>query len=145
MERILVGTDLSGRGNAAVRMAAELALSTHATLHLLHASPAPMTAASVAATTGVLTSYDHQATIRNATTELESIVADLRRRGLHVEVHVCVSRASDALCTTAEAIDADLIVVGNRRMQGPTRFLGSVGGRVTHHAPCSVLVARTGE
>lgn len=145
MERILVGTDLSARGNAAVRIAANLAHATDATLHLLHASPAPNTATSVSATTGLAIPYDHQATIRTATTELEAISADLRRQGLHVEVHICLSRASEALCATAETIHADLIVVGNRRMQGATRFLGSVGGRVAHHAPCSVLVAKTAE
>ncbi len=39
---------------------------------------------------------------------------------------------------------SDLIVVGNRGMTGAKRFLlGSVPNKVSHHAPCSVLIVRT--
>jgi nucleotide-binding universal stress UspA family protein len=39
---------------------------------------------------------------------------------------------------------ADLIVVGNKGMTGAKRFLlGSVPNKVSHHAPCSVLIIRT--
>ena len=43
----------------------------------------------------------------------------------------------------AELVDADLIVVGNVRMQGLGRVLGSVGNDVAHSAPCSVLIVKT--
>jgi nucleotide-binding universal stress UspA family protein len=36
-----------------------------------------------------------------------------------------------------------LIVVGNVRMQGLGRVLGSVGSDVLHQAPCSVLIVKT--
>ena len=48
-----------------------------------------------------------------------------------------------ALITVAELHDADLIVVGNVRMQGIGRVLGSVGNDVAHTAPCSVLIVKT--
>ncbi len=39
---------------------------------------------------------------------------------------------------------ADLIVVGNKGMTGAKRFLlGSVPNKVSHHAPCSVMIIRT--
>ena len=39
---------------------------------------------------------------------------------------------------------SDLIVVGNKGMTGAKRFLlGSVPNKVSHHAPCSVLIVRT--
>jgi len=39
---------------------------------------------------------------------------------------------------------ADLIIVGNKGMTGAKRFLlGSVPDKVSHHAPCSVLIIRT--
>ena len=48
-----------------------------------------------------------------------------------------------ALLDVAEERGADLIVVGNKGMTGADRFLlGSVPNKVTHHAPCSVLVIR---
>jgi nucleotide-binding universal stress UspA family protein len=43
----------------------------------------------------------------------------------------------------AEAVDADLIVVGNRGMKGTRRLLGSVPNTVAHHAACDVLVVDT--
>ncbi len=43
----------------------------------------------------------------------------------------------------AETVGADLIVVGNKRMQAAARLLGSVPNKVAHKAGCSVLIART--
>ena len=44
----------------------------------------------------------------------------------------------------AEEKHADLIVVGNKGMTGAKRFLlGSVPNKVSHHAPCSVMIIRT--
>ena len=48
-----------------------------------------------------------------------------------------------ALCSEAERVGADLIVVGSVRTQGLGRVLGSVASDVLHHAPCAVLVAKT--
>src|ERR671924_634673 len=37
-----------------------------------------------------------------------------------------------------------LVVVGNKGLRGARRFLlGSVPGKVSHHAPCSVLIVHT--
>jgi nucleotide-binding universal stress UspA family protein len=38
----------------------------------------------------------------------------------------------------------DVIVVGNKGMGGTRRFfLGGVADKVSHHAPCSVMIVRT--
>jgi nucleotide-binding universal stress UspA family protein len=51
---------------------------------------------------------------------------------------------ADAILDVAEETNADLIVVGNKGMTGTKRFLlGSVPNKVSHHAPCSVLIIRT--
>jgi nucleotide-binding universal stress UspA family protein len=51
---------------------------------------------------------------------------------------------ADAILDVAEERGADLIVVGNKGMTGAKRFLlGSVPNKVSHHAPCSVLIIRT--
>lgn len=63
--------------------------------------------------------------------------------GLDAETVVSAGKPEDALIDAAERYDATLIVVGNVRMQGPSRLLGSVGNDVTHHAPCDVLVVKT--
>jgi nucleotide-binding universal stress UspA family protein len=53
--------------------------------------------------------------------------------------------AAEALLEVADRRRADLIVVGSRGMSSPGRFLlGSVPNAVSHHAPCDVMVVRTG-
>ena len=61
-----------------------------------------------------------------------------------VETFARQGDAADAILDIAEEQRADLIVVGNKGMTGAKRFLlGSVPNRVSHHAPCSVLIIRT--
>ena len=58
-------------------------------------------------------------------------------------VHALDAKPAKALLDVAARVRADLIVVGNVRMQGIGRVLGSVGNDVVHHAPCSVLIVKT--
>jgi nucleotide-binding universal stress UspA family protein len=62
------------------------------------------------------------------------------------QVETCARQgdAADAILDVAEEQGAELIVVGNKGMTGAKRFLlGSVPNKVSHHAPCSVLIVRT--
>jgi len=62
----------------------------------------------------------------------------------NVETYARQGDAADAILDVAEEQRSDLIVVGNKGMTGAKRFLlGSVPNKVSHHAPCSVLVVRT--
>jgi nucleotide-binding universal stress UspA family protein len=64
--------------------------------------------------------------------------------GIPVQTFQRQGDPADAILDIAEERDADLIVVGNKGMTGAKRFLlGSVPNRVSHHAPCSVLIIRT--
>ncbi len=61
-----------------------------------------------------------------------------------VETFARQGDAADAILDVAEERGCDLIVVGNKGMTGAKRFLlGSVPNKVSHHAPCSVLIVRT--
>ena len=61
-----------------------------------------------------------------------------------VETFARQGDAADAILDVAEEQGCDLIVVGNRGMTGAKRFLlGSVPNKISHHAPCSVLIVRT--
>jgi nucleotide-binding universal stress UspA family protein len=68
----------------------------------------------------------------------------LRAHGRQAEVDVRCGGAADELIAAVRETGADLIVTGaaNRSALGRL-FLGSVSGSVLHHAPCSVLIART--
>jgi nucleotide-binding universal stress UspA family protein len=76
---------------------------------------------------------------------LQSVEQEAREAGVpDVECFPRVGDAADAIVDVAEEQRADLIVVGNKGMTGAKRFLlGSVPNKVSHHAPCSVLIVRT--
>ena len=75
---------------------------------------------------------------------LESAAGGLHAEGMEVQRHARRGDPADALLQVAEEQAAELIVVGNRGMTGAKRFLlGSVPDKISHHAPCSVLIVRT--
>jgi nucleotide-binding universal stress UspA family protein len=80
---------------------------------------------------------DVEATLREAA---EAVAG----AGVQVETFAREGDAADAILDVAEEQAAELIVVGNKGMTGAKRFLlGSVPNKVSHHAPCSVLIIRT--
>ena len=67
-----------------------------------------------------------------------------RASGVEVTRYAREGDPADAILDVAEEQGSDLIVVGNKGMTGAKRFLlGSVPNKVSHHAPCSVLIIRT--
>src|SRR5919112_92386 len=80
--------------------------------------------------------------------EREDVDATLRKagealseEGVEVETFARQGDPADAILDVAEEQNADLIIVGNKGMTGAKRFLlGSVPNKVSHHAPCSVLI-----
>lgn len=141
MKSIVVGTDLSSRAGAAVAVAAEEARLRDAVLHVVSVVPRPTAGLDAMVPSGVV--FDVADSTKAVEEQAAGEVDRLRQQGLRVELHVCSGSAADMLCKVAETVEADLIVVGNRRMQGASRALGSVANRVAHHAPCSVLIVRT--
>ena len=80
---------------------------------------------------------DVEATLREAAAEVEAA-------GVPVRTYAREGDPADAILDVAEERGADLVVVGNKGMTGAKRFLlGSVPNKVSHHAPCSVLIIRT--
>lgn len=64
--------------------------------------------------------------------------------GLNVETLAEEGDPASAILDVAEAVGADLIVVGNKGMTGARRFfLSAVPNKVAHHARCAVLVVKT--
>jgi nucleotide-binding universal stress UspA family protein len=66
-----------------------------------------------------------------------------RAAGLEAVTHARRDDPAEALIAVAEEQDAELLVVGSGGMSRASRFLlGSVANKVSHHAPCSVLIVR---
>ncbi len=75
---------------------------------------------------------------------LEEAADNARGAGVDVMVFARQGDPADAILDVAEETGSDLIVVGNKGMTGAKRFLlGSVPNKISHHAPCSVLIIRT--
>jgi nucleotide-binding universal stress UspA family protein/GNAT superfamily N-acetyltransferase len=80
----------------------------------------------------------------DAESVLEAATRAAAAEGLEAVTHARRDDPAEALIAVAEEQDADLLVVGSQGMSGAARFvLGSVPNRVSHHAPCSLLIVRT--
>jgi nucleotide-binding universal stress UspA family protein len=143
--QILVGTDGSATAERAVGEAVSLAAAMGARLHLVTAfDPAPTPGQRderEEAPADVAWSVSPRVT---AETVLERGVAAAESAGVAVQAHAREGDPAEVLLHIAEEEAVDLIVVGNRGMKGIQRFLlGSVPNKISHHAPCSVLIVRT--
>ena len=142
---VVVGTDGSETAELAVRQAAELAKAFGARLTVVTAfTPRP----------------DEEATrlqgapedVRWAITDATSADEHARRaramaRDMGVDdvvLRVDNGDPASLLIDAADDAGGDVIVVGSKGMTSAKRFvLGSVPNKVTHHAPCDVVIVHT--
>jgi nucleotide-binding universal stress UspA family protein len=142
---IVVGTDGSETATEAVRQATELANAVGATIHLVSAFE-PV--ASQRLREERQEAPDDLQWAVNAREDvdakLKEAAGQVKDGGVEVETYARQGDPADAILDVAEEKNADLIVVGNKGMTGAKRFLlGSVPNKVSHHAPCSVMIIRT--
>jgi nucleotide-binding universal stress UspA family protein len=137
LSNIVVGVSAAPTSRLAARHAFELAALCGATVHVVTAVEDPeVTAIEVGSDSFHISDLDA------AEHDIESFVASLAP-AVPYRVLAFDNKPADALIEVAEQVGADLIVVGNVRMQGLGRVLGSVGNDVAHHAPCNVLIVKT--
>ncbi len=142
---IVVGTDGSDTAKEAVKQATELASTLGAKVFLVSAYE-PVPAGRLRdERQDVPEDLQWMVNPREDVDETLSEAADsVREADIAVNVYAREGDPADAILDVAEERGADLIVVGNKGMTGAKRFLlGSVPNRVSHHAPCSVLIIRT--
>jgi nucleotide-binding universal stress UspA family protein len=142
---MVVGTDGSETAGEAVRQATELAHQLGAKVHLVSAYEPVSEGRLRDERQQVPDDLQWMVNPReDVSVTLEKAAEVLRSRGIKVEVHSREGDPADAILDVAEEQEADLIVVGNKGMTGAKRFLlGSVPNKVSHHAPCSVMIIRT--
>ena len=142
---IVVGTDGSDTATQAVRQAVDLAGAVGAKLELVSAY-APVSEQRLQeerrqAPEDLQWAINPREDV-DATLEAAAEVA--RAAAVPVNVYPRQGDPADAILDVAEEQEADLIIVGNKGMTGAKRFLlGSVPNKVSHHAPCSVMIIRT--
>ena len=75
---------------------------------------------------------------------LERAVEHASKEGVEPEARAVKGHPVEALAELVEKEGAELIVVGNVGMSGARRLmLGNVPHRLSHHAPCDLLILRT--
>jgi nucleotide-binding universal stress UspA family protein len=143
--RIVVGTDGSETAEEAVRQAADLAKLSGAELSIVSAF-APVSKSRVGEEQqGAPADVAHAISPReDVDMVLGTAAGAAKQQGVDVQSHSVEGDPADAILDVAEKTGADLIVVGNKGMTGARRFLlGSVPNKISHHAPCSVIIIRT--
>jgi nucleotide-binding universal stress UspA family protein len=148
-QSIVVGTDGSASAQEAVRRAGALAALCRARLTVVCAYR-PVGAAAALAMSGASVGLvvDSAELVEQQEQEaheaLEHALMTLGSTAPGASSVAAQGSAAEVLLSVAASVDADLIVVGSRGMQGPQRFLlGSVPNRIAHHATCSVLIVQT--
>ncbi len=143
--KILIGTDGSDTATRAVRDAARLAKANGATLLVLCVFDPPSPNAIARQVASAPSEIAWRITGPAAAEEIgEAAVAVAAAEGVQAKARVEPGDPADMLIRVAEEEACDLIVVGNKGMAGVKRFLlGAVPNKVSHHAPCDVLIAKT--
>ncbi len=145
-KRIVIGVDGSESAERAFGQALELAGATGATVDIVSAYE-PISAAKLDRIRSEIPDPDF-AHLIGPGTQAERVVERASEvageAGVKSETWIRTGDPASVLIDVATEVEADLIVVGNRGMTGASRFLlGSVPNKVSHHAPCDVLIVRT--
>jgi len=136
MNDVIVGVDKSATARRAADKAAALAASLDANLHLVTCVPRKASQQ---------LSSEGDSWFVSPKADGDSFLNDLAAQLAHDRITIKVSfdDPATAMCTEAAELDALMIVVGNRRVQGVSRVLGSIANEVLKQAPCDVLIANT--
>jgi nucleotide-binding universal stress UspA family protein len=136
---IVVGTDGSAGAERALRRAVDIAKSTGARLHLVTAYPDGSYREAISGTARTAPIDLREA----AEGVLAREASHAQSEGVDVETQAREGDPAQVLIDVAEAVGAELIVVGARGLTGLQRWLlGSVSSKLSHHAHCDVMIVR---
>jgi nucleotide-binding universal stress UspA family protein len=128
---IVVGVNKSQTARRATEHAVALGRALDANVHLVYAYPKDQ---------GPVDGRDTPGRI-DAERAMEQVMPHVDPQ--KYTAHALPGAPVRAIIQVASEVGADLIVVGNKRMQGTSRILGSVPNDIAHHAPCAVLIVKT--
>jgi len=142
-QRILVGVDFFAHSVRAVRRALDLAQRHGGHVNLVHA---------VESQVYYDQAYDpviplpqdlnlNQELVEAATERMRQMIEELGSS--EIPGNVLIGSAKRVILSQAEALHADLIVVGTHGRRGVARLLGSTASAITHSARCDVLTVRS--
>ncbi|MDQ4501557.1 universal stress protein [Sinomonas sp. ASV322] len=137
---VVVGVDNSDTAFRAAEAAAEIAVAFGARLHVVSAFEDDRTEVY-----GVGSDQWIESGATFAERVAKKVASDLTWPEGREEISYIAARGkpADAILEEAERLQARLVVVGNRRMQGIGRILGSIANSVAHGADCDVYIVNT--
>ena len=137
MKRILVATDGSAGGSAAVDAAFELAQETGALVTIVCVRHIPELLGSP------LYQRALSEELRQGRAVIDEATARAKRAGVEVESEILSGHAAEEIVQLARLRDVDLIVVGSHgRGRVATALLGSIANLIVHNADRPVLVVK---
>jgi nucleotide-binding universal stress UspA family protein len=142
---LVVGVDPSDGTGPLPHKAAELARVLDAPVHIVAATYRPLSGGERPNDDGMRVSGNARAD-PHLCQALAAAAEPFRRLELEVVLHARSGDPAEAIITVAEENHARMIVVGSRGMRGARRYLlGDVPNKVSHHAPCGVMILKTAE
>jgi len=143
LDTILIGSSLTAASDPVVRSGVLLARRAGAKVHLAHAYSMPMTYTGAPffpdVPLGEVFKAERAALQRQLDDQITRLGIDrMELAGIHLEV----GPAHRFLVDTAQAIGADLLVVGSSESPRLAKLFGSTADRVVRKAACPVLVVR---
>jgi len=142
-KRILLAYDGSAPGQQALLDCHEIAQWSHSELTLIAVMPLALTA--IGPEGGVYDESLQESEKNRYQAILDSGVRRLADAGLSARGEVVIGDAVNEIANCAHRIEADLIVVGHKHLDGWAArwWRGSISKALIEHAPCSVLVVIT--
>lgn len=151
---ILVGVDSSDTAFEAARKAAQLAVGLECELHILTAFVLDESGIPSLRSSGSRAEVDAAVEKRNTAiaryaSEAKGIAALVGEKlhelfpDLIIEPKGARGGPAAALVSEARRVDARVVVVGNKRVQRPSRVLGSIASAVARSVSCDLYVANT--
>lgn len=143
--KLLVPVDGSDGALKAAKVAGEIAQKFGSRVTLLHVADLPDTAMAAAGMagmiwTGQVADEASEQAGREALAAARQAVALAADR---VDEEIVAGHPADTIARRAREGRFDLIVMGSRGLsEVGSIFLGSVSDKVSHHAPCPVLIVR---
>ncbi len=142
MKKILIATDGSPSAVQAVEFGLELAAEQGAVPIFVHVAPATEVLPVAGFGMGAPVSVPHEPGLEDRASLVEAVEL-AERQGMHARTKLLAGDAPKEILAYADAIEADLIVVGSRGHGAiSSALLGSVSRDLLHGAKRPVLVVR---
>ena len=143
VNQIVCCSDFSDHAEAAFQAALDLARRYHAKLYVIHVLP-PVVNPMLTDADLLMPEHPDESLVVSLNERMQEVYGNRIPGTVDVELVVRDGHVSTEIIRFIEETDADLAVVGAFGLSGMGLVLfGSVAKRISHKAPCSVMIVRS--